>query len=95
MIKKLTFAVAGLMTMAFVSGCTTEDRYTAGGAAIGGIGGAAIGAGVSGNARGALIGGALGAGAGAIAGNVVGRSQQRAGYCRYSDGNVYRCPEGY
>ncbi|KQT82479.1 glycine zipper domain-containing protein [Aurantimonas sp. Leaf443] len=83
---------AGITALA---GCTTEDRYTGGGAALGGLGGAAIGAGVTGNARGALIGGALGAGAGAIAGNVVGRQQSQPGYCRYSDGNIYRCPAGY
>ena len=60
-----------------------------------GLGGAAIGAGVRGNAEGALIGGAIGAAGGAIAGNVIGRSQEREGYCRYSDGNIYRCPDGY
>ncbi|MEE2950752.1 MAG: hypothetical protein VYD57_05785 [Pseudomonadota bacterium] len=92
--KKLFMLTALTMTVA-AAGCTTEDRYTAGGAALGGLGGAAIGAGVSGNAEGALIGGALGAGAGAVAGNVVGRSQEREGFCRYSDGNIYRCPAGY
>ncbi len=94
MFKKLSLVAVTALTLAG-AGCTTEDRYTAGGAGIGALGGAAIGAGVSGDAKGALIGGALGAGAGAIAGNVIGRSQSRPGYCRYSDGNVYRCPSGY
>jgi uncharacterized protein YcfJ len=94
MIRKLSLAAVAALTLA-ASGCNTEDRYTAGGAGIGGLGGAAIGAGITGDAEGALIGGAIGAGAGAIAGNVIGRSQERPGYCRYSDGNIYRCPAGY
>ena len=94
MLKKLAIVAIAVTTLAS-AGCTTEDRYTAGGAALGGLGGAAIGAGVTGDAKGALVGGAIGAGAGAIAGNVVGRSKERPGYCRYSDGNIYRCPRGY
>ncbi|MEX6506276.1 hypothetical protein [Jiella sp. M17.18] len=84
------------MTIAFLAGCTTEDRYTAGGAGIGGLGGAAIGAAVAGNStEGALVGGALGAGVGAVVGNAIGRNKQGQPLCRYSDGNVYRCPRGY
>lgn len=93
MFRKSMFAGIAALTLV-ASGCTTEDRYTAGGAALGGLGGAAIGAGVTGDAEGALIGGVLGAGAGAVVGNVVAPSD-RPGYCRYSDGNIYRCPDGY
>ncbi|PBB24037.1 hypothetical protein CK228_28815 [Mesorhizobium sp. WSM4312] len=65
------------------------------GAAVGGLGGAAIGAAVAGNpVQGAVVGGA----AGAIAGAVIGHASE-AGQCRYRDrqGRVYvaRCPEGY
>lgn len=65
------------------------------GAAVGGLGGAAIGAAVAGNpVQGAVVGGA----AGAIAGAVIGHASE-AGQCRYRDrhGRIYtaRCPDGY
>ena len=65
------------------------------GAAVGGLGGAAIGAAVANNpVQGAVVGGA----AGAIAGAVIGHASE-AGQCRYRDrqGRVYvaRCPQGY
>jgi outer membrane lipoprotein SlyB len=65
------------------------------GAAVGGLGGAAIGAAVAGNpVEGAVVGGA----AGAIAGAVIGHASE-AGQCRYRgrDGRIYieRCPESY
>jgi hypothetical protein len=65
------------------------------GAAVGGLGGAAIGAAVAGDpVEGAVVGGAVGA----IAGAVIGRASE-AGQCRYRDrhGRVYvaRCPDGY
>jgi len=65
------------------------------GAAVGGLGGAAIGAAVAGDpVKGAVVGGAVGA----IAGAVIGRASE-AGQCRYRDrnGSVYiaRCPDGY
>ncbi|WP_454622710.1 glycine zipper 2TM domain-containing protein [Brucella anthropi] len=85
----LTMAVIG----ATASGCTTDERRTAGygvgGAAIGGLAGAAIG----GDTRGALTGAAIGA----AAGTLVGVAQTRNGiqYCRYRDqhGRIYeaRC----
>ena len=65
------------------------------GAAVGGLGGAAVGAAVAGDpVKGAVVGGAVGA----IAGAVIGHASE-AGQCRYRDryGRVYvaRCPEGY
>jgi hypothetical protein len=65
------------------------------GAAVGGLGGAAVGAAVAGNpVKGAVVGGAVGA----LAGAVIGHASE-AGQCRYRDrhGRVYvaRCPDGY
>ena len=65
------------------------------GAAVGGLGGAAIGAAVAGDpVQGAVVGGAVGA----LAGAVIGHASE-AGQCRYRDrhGRVYvaRCPDGY
>lgn len=74
-----------------VAACSRTEQ----GAAVGGLGGAAIGAAVAGNpVQGAIVGGA----AGAIAGAVIGHASE-AGQCRYRDrhGNVYvaSCPDGY
>ncbi|RWC45852.1 MAG: hypothetical protein EOS55_18910 [Mesorhizobium sp.] len=65
------------------------------GAAVGGLGGAAVGAAVANDpVEGAVVGGAVGA----IAGAVIGHASE-AGQCRYRDryGRVYvaRCPAGY
>lgn len=65
------------------------------GAAIGGLGGAAVGAAVAGDpVEGAVVGGAVGA----VAGALIGHASER-GKCRYRDeyGRVYvaRCPRGY
>jgi hypothetical protein len=65
------------------------------GAAVGGLGGAAVGAAVAGDpVEGAVVGGAVGA----VAGALIGRATE-SGQCRYRDrnGRVYvaRCPEGY
>jgi hypothetical protein len=60
----LTVAVLSL-SVTFISGCATNAQT---GAAIGGVGGAAIGA-ATGGFGGAVLGGALGAGAGYIVGN--------------------------
>ena len=58
---------------------------------IGGVGGAAVGGLVTGDAGGAAVGGAIGA----VGGYLIGKSADRAGYCRYRDqrGNIYedRC----
>lgn len=86
---KKTLVLLGLL-IPLVACSRTEQ-----GAAVGGLGGAAIGAAVAGNpAQGAVVGGA----AGAIAGAVIGHASE-AGQCRYRDGHgrvyVARCPEGY
>ena len=65
------------------------------GAAVGGLGGAAVGAAVAGNPwEGAAIRGAVGT----VAGALIGQASER-GQCRYRDryGRVYvaRCPRGY
>ncbi|AEH85458.1 MULTISPECIES: YMGG-like glycine zipper-containing protein [Mesorhizobium] len=65
------------------------------GAAVGGLGGAAVGAAVAGDpVQGAVVGGAVGAVAGALIGHA-----SESGKCRYRDryGRVYvdRCPSGY
>lgn len=69
-----------------VAGCTQTEK----GAAIGGLGGAAIGTAVTGDAGGAIVGGIAGATAGALIGNAT-----EPGKCRYRDryGRVYiaRC----
>ena len=69
-----------------VAGCTQTEK----GAAIGGLGGAAIGTAITGDAGGAIVGGIAGATAGALIGNA-----SEPGKCRYRDryGRVYiaRC----
>ncbi|MDY8110386.1 glycine zipper 2TM domain-containing protein [Fulvimarina sp. 2208YS6-2-32] len=92
---KKMLAVAALTLSFAAAGCTTEDRYTGGGALAGGAVGALAGQAIGGNTESTLIGAAIGTAGGAVAGNVIGRSQTRQGYCQYSDGNVYRCPQGY
>ena len=74
-----------------LAACSQTEK----GAAVGGLGGAAIGAAVAGNpVQGAIVGGAVGA----VAGAVIGHASE-AGQCRYRDqnGRVYiaRCPDGY
>ncbi|MEO5756791.1 MAG: YMGG-like glycine zipper-containing protein [Mesorhizobium sp.] len=74
-----------------LAACSQTEK----GAAVGGLGGAAIGAAVAGDpVQGAVVGGAVGA----IAGAVIGHASE-SGQCRYRDhhGRVYiaRCPDGY
>lgn len=85
-----TFGIFAIMGAAVIlTGCTSNERrtagYGAGGAAIGALAGGAIG----GDTRGALTGAAIGA----AAGTLIGVSQSRNGvqYCRYRgrDGRVY------
>lgn len=75
-----------------IAACTPTQQ----GAAVGGLGGAAIGAAVAGNeVEGAIIGGA----AGAIAGALIGRAAEGSNQCVYRDqyGRRYTaaCPRGY
>ena len=84
--KILTILV---LTMA-LGACSQTEK----GAAVGGLGGAAIGAAVAGDpVQGAVVGGAVGAVAGALIGHA-----SESGQCRYRDrhGRVYvdRCPSG-
>ena len=81
-----------LLAMAVpLAACSQTEQ----GAAIGGLGGAAIGASVAGDpVKGAVIGGAVGA----VAGALIGRANE-PDQCRYRgrNGRVYlaRCPDGY
>lgn len=86
--KKVVILMALLVPL---GACSRTEQ----GAAVGGLGGAAVGAAVAGNpTKGAVIGGA----AGALAGALIGRASE-SGQCRYRDrnGRVYvaSCPEGY
>jgi hypothetical protein len=90
MMKKTFILLAALTSIA---ACSQTER----GAAIGGLGGAAVGAAVAspGNtAEGALVGGAVGA----VAGALIGRASE-PGDCYYRDSRgrryIARCPSGY
>ncbi|MBX3568954.1 MAG: hypothetical protein KF914_12910 [Rhizobiaceae bacterium] len=77
--KKILIVLA---VAAGVAGCSQTEK----GAAIGGLGGAAVGAAVTGDAGGALVGGLGGAAVGALIG-----AANEPGKCRYRDrrGNEY------
>ncbi len=75
---KSSLALGAVLLMA--TGCTTTER-TVGGAAIGGVGGAAVGNAVGGSG-GAIIGGLAGGTAGALIGRESGR-RANSGYYRY------------
>jgi hypothetical protein len=86
--KKTMLLMALLMPL---GACSQTEK----GAAVGGLGGAAVGAAVAGDpVEGAVVGGAVGA----VAGALIGRASER-GQCRYRDrsGRVYvaGCPRGY
>jgi hypothetical protein len=86
--KKMLIVAALLIPL---GACSQTEQ----GAAIGGLGGAAVGAAVTGDpVQGAVVGGAVGA----VAGALIGHASER-GQCRYRDrhGRVYvaRCPNGY
>jgi hypothetical protein len=86
--KKMMLLMALLVPL---GACSRTEQ----GAAVGGLGGAAVGAAVAGNpVEGAVIGGAVGA----VAGALIGRASER-GECRYRgrDGRPYiaHCPRGY
>ncbi|RWC24616.1 YMGG-like glycine zipper-containing protein [Mesorhizobium sp.] len=86
---KMTLLI--LILLIPLAACSRTEQ----GAAVGGLGGAAVGAAVANDpVEGAVVGGAVGA----IAGAVIGHASE-AGQCRYRDryGRVYaaRCPAGY
>jgi hypothetical protein len=88
MMKKIMLLMALLVPLA---ACSQTEK----GAAVGGLGGAAIGAAVANDpVEGAVVGGAVGA----VAGALIGRANE-PDRCRYRDryGRVYiaRCPLGY
>ncbi|WP_019996352.1 YMGG-like glycine zipper-containing protein [Aureimonas ureilytica] len=75
---KSSIALGAIMMLA--AGCTTTER-TIGGAAIGGVGGAAVGNAIGGSG-GAIIGGVAGGTAGALIGRESGR-RANGPYYRY------------
>jgi len=86
--KFLSVAAAGALALS-VSACNTPGERAAGGAVIGGLGGAAVGAAVGGG-RGALVGAAVGAAGGAV----IGAGTAPATACPYGayrgrDGRIY------
>ncbi|UVK41435.1 hypothetical protein LHFGNBLO_001094 [Mesorhizobium sp. AR10] len=86
--KKTMLLLALLLPL---GACSQTEK----GAAVGGLGGAAIGAAVANDpVQGAVVGGAVGA----VAGSLIGRASE-TGQCRYRDryGRTYiaRCPQGY
>jgi len=86
--KKIMLLMALLVPL---GACSQTEK----GAAVGGLGGAAIGAAVANDpVEGAVVGGAVGA----VAGALIGRANE-PDRCRYRDryGRTYiaRCPEGY
>ena len=86
--KKLIAAtLAGALALS-LGACNTPGDRAAGGAALGGLTGAAIGAAATGRAGGALAGAAIGGAGGAIVGA---STAPRCPYGTYRDayGNVY------
>ena len=86
--KKTMLLLALLLPL---GACSQTEK----GAAVGGLGGAAVGAAVANDpVQGAVVGGAVGA----VAGALIGRASE-TGQCRYRDryGRTYiaRCPQGY
>ena len=88
--KKLVSALAaGVLTLS-VTACYTPQDRALGGAAIGGLTGAAIGGAATGRAGGALAGAAIGAAGGAIVGAATAPGNP-CPYGTYRDvyGNIY------
>lgn len=89
--KNMRNILAVLTVLVPLAACSQTEQ----GAAVGGLGGAAIGAAVARNpVQGAVVGGAVGA----VAGALIGRANE-PDRCRYRDryGRVYvaACPNGY
>jgi hypothetical protein len=79
--KKLLILAAVLASALPLYGCYSPGERAAGGAVIGGLGGAAIGAAVSGGLAGpAIVGAALGAGSGALIGAATAPSRRYRHY---------------
>jgi hypothetical protein len=85
----MTVLAAGALTFS-VAACETPGERAVGGAAIGGLTGAAIGGAATGRAGGALAGAAIGAAGGAIVGSATApRSPCPYGTYRDRFGNLY------
>lgn len=84
-------ALALIVVMAAIAGCTPTQK----GATVGAATGAAIGGITTGRTEGALVGAAIGG----VAGAVIGRVSENSQNCYYRDryGRQYtaRCPQGY
>jgi hypothetical protein len=85
--KIVMLAAAGALTLS-TTACYTPGERAVGGAAIGGLAGAAVGAAATGRASGALAGAAVGAAGGAIVGAATAPCPRGAYQDRF--GNV-RC----
>jgi osmotically inducible lipoprotein OsmB len=86
--KIITAVAAGALTLS-VTACYTPQDRALGGAAIGGVTGAAIGAAATGRTSGALAGAAVGAAGGAIVGAATAPAPCPYGTYRDQFGNVY------
>ena len=88
--KIITAIAAGALTLSMAA-CNTPTDRAVGGAAIGGLAGAAIGGAATGRAGGALAGAAIGAAGGAIvgAGTAPARPSCPYGYYQDAAGNLY------
>ncbi len=88
--RKITTIIAAAALTLSVAACETPGERAVGGAAIGGLAGAAIGGAATGRAGGALAGGAIGAAGGAIVGGAT-APRNRCPYGTYRDrfGNIY------
>jgi len=88
--KIMTAIAAGALTLSMAA-CNTPGERAVGGAAIGGIAGAAIGGATTGTAGDALAGAAIGGAGGAIVGASTAPRGPACPYGTYQDvyGNVY------
>lgn len=88
--KIMTAVAAGALTLSLAA-CNTPGERAVGGAAIGGLAGAAIGGAATGTAGGALAGAAIGGAGGAIVGASTAQRGPACPYGTYQDvyGNVY------
>ena len=88
--KKIISAIAAASLTLSIAACTTPGERAVGGAAVGGLAGAAIGGAATGRAGGALAGAAIGAAGGAMVGAAT-APVNRCPYGTYRDvyGNVY------
>ncbi|MCG7391713.1 hypothetical protein MHY87_02180 [Microvirga sp. ACRRW] len=88
--KIITAIAAGALTLSMAA-CNTPGERAVGGAAIGGLAGAAIGGAATGTAGGALAGAAIGGAGGAIVGASTAPRGPACPYGTYQDmyGNIY------